>query len=120
MGRRPGIVAGGPARKRKPPDGGNPGVDIAALGGEGKQAWRKAAKPAEILRKSVRPSSEAPHPLPRIRRVDPALAGRHIHGLELAAQPPRHELVERREIRLGRGDERVGVGALGGHRAAVL
>ena len=39
---------------------------------------------------------------------------------ELAALPPHHQLVERGEIGLGRGDQRVGIGALGGHRAAVL
>src|SRR5574341_570838 len=47
----------------------------------------------------------------RVGRVDPAFG--HDHGLGLALLPLDHQLVERAEIGLGRGDQRIGIGALG-------
>src|SRR6266702_8302321 len=51
-------------------------------------------------------------------RMDPAFGD--DQRLRLALLALDHQLVERAEIGLGRGDEGVGIGALGGHRLAVL
>src|SRR6185437_16890427 len=66
-----------------------------------------------------RDSALQPTPSAYIRRVDAALGdGQRIEPA--AALRPGDELVERGEIGLGGGDERVGIGAFGGDGAAAL
>src|ERR1700722_14046607 len=59
-----------------------------------------------------------PSRLPYIGRMNAALTDRD--RFTRAAQPPRHEFVERGEIGFPPSNERIRIGALGGDRAAIF
>src|SRR5205823_12813269 len=54
---------------------------------------------------------------PHIRRMQAPL---REHRFRLALAAARHELIERAEISLGGGNQRIRIGTLGGHRAPAL